>query len=237
MTISIAIPAYNEEASIGTCLEHILRYATEDVCEILVIDNASTDKTADIAARFPRVRVVREPQKGLVFARQRALTEAKGDLLAFFDADTRLQPRWFDVLHREFAKNPKLVCMSGPYRYEGVSWLAQLVTWYGWNTNAHISHFFLGYMVIGGNFVAKKSALLAMGGFDTRIRFYGEDANIARRLHDHGELYYANDFFVYSSGRRIQKDGILKTSWIYGINFFWESARGKPFTMEYEDIR
>jgi glycosyltransferase involved in cell wall biosynthesis len=237
MMISIAIPAYNEEKIIGTCLETVLSYATNDVLEILVIDNASTDRTAEIASRYPKVRVIREPQKGLVFARQCALKEAKGDFLAFLDADTRITENWCSILHREFTKNPKLVCMSGPYWYEGVSRFAQLFAWYVWGTNAVVTHFLTGYMVIGGNFVAKKTALLAMGGFDTRITFYGEDANIARRLHPHGDIYYGNDFFIYSSGRRLKKDGILKTSWIYGMNFLWEAIKKRPYTMEYEDVR
>jgi glycosyltransferase involved in cell wall biosynthesis len=71
MKLSFAIPAYNEEANIGACLTSILQELESkswDV-EIIVINNASTDRTAEIARSFPNIRVIDEPMKGLVRAR------------------------------------------------------------------------------------------------------------------------------------------------------------------------
>ena len=76
MTISVIIPAYNEEKYIVSCLHSILGNAPENLKEIFVINNASTDKTAELAEKFPQVRVVNEPNKGLTKARQRGLQEA-----------------------------------------------------------------------------------------------------------------------------------------------------------------
>ena len=69
MNISIVIPAYNEEKYIGDCLRSIVATRTDEILEIIVIDNASTDDTAMVAQQFPGVHVVHEPQKGLTRAR------------------------------------------------------------------------------------------------------------------------------------------------------------------------
>jgi len=86
MTISVVIPAYNEEKCIGACLENVIKYAPDNLKEIVVVNNASTDKTAEIASKFPKVRVVFEPDKGLTKARQAGLMAAEGDLVAYVDA-------------------------------------------------------------------------------------------------------------------------------------------------------
>jgi glycosyltransferase involved in cell wall biosynthesis len=71
MKISFVIPAYNEEAVIAKCLESVQKELTRTPCEVevVVVNNASTDKTREIALTFPGVRVVNEEKKGLVFAR------------------------------------------------------------------------------------------------------------------------------------------------------------------------
>ena len=125
-TVSIVIPAHNEERSIAACLRACTAKLPPEVLEVLVIDNASTDATAAVARRFPRVRVVREPRKGLTRARQRALREAKGELLAFFDADTLPPEGWIDRVREEFADS-SVVCLSGPIDYHDLPPVPRMV--------------------------------------------------------------------------------------------------------------
>lgn len=119
MKISFVIPAYNEAGNISACLASILYELQADPCpcEIIVVNNASTDGTGEIAAQFPGVVVVDEPRKGLVMARQAGFLRATGDLVANVDADTMLTPGWIRLVREEFAKNPELVCLSGPFLY------------------------------------------------------------------------------------------------------------------------
>jgi len=72
MVLSFVVPAFNEEAYIGDCLESILQQTKQiqDSIEIIVVNNASTDRTREVALSYPGVRVVDEPRKGLTFARQ-----------------------------------------------------------------------------------------------------------------------------------------------------------------------
>lgn len=235
--ISLIIPAYNEEKMIGHCLEAVMKNAPGRFFEILVIDNASTDKTAEIAERFPNVRVVRENWKGLTRARERGRLEAKGDLLAYIDADTEIPPQWIEKVENFFATHPNAVSLSGPYHYPDASGLLSLSLKVSWWLLVPITYRIVGFMLIGGNFVAKKEALLKMGGFDTSIEFYGEDTNIARRLSAFGDVVFRMDFFINSSSRRFQKEGFFKTNITYVLNFFSEAFLKRPLHKKYQDIR
>ncbi len=238
MTISIIIPAYNEERYIGNCLCGILKYASDNLKEIIVVNNASTDKTAKVAASFAGVRVVDEPSKGLTKARQRGLLEATGELLAFVDADSLVPENWFNIINREFSADNKLVCLSGPYVYfDTPAWQQWMVKHLYYGMLARIAYFFSGYMVSGGNFVARKDALLKIGGFDISIAFYGEDTDIARRLHKVGKVKFCSEFFMSTSGRRFANEGTINTGAKYVANYTSVMLTKKPVVKKYKDIR
>ncbi len=227
--ISLVIPAYNEEKYIGQCLDSVIANADKRIFEIIVVDNVSTDKTAEVARQRPGVKVVREEGKGTNKARQRGLLEATGDFVAYIDADTRMPKEWPETADKFFEKNPKAVCLSGPYKYYDGSKFQNLILALLWNIFAPLMYFIVGYMVLGGNFVAKRSALLAMGGFDTSFKFYGDDTDIARRLHEQGRVVFKIGFFMYSSSRRFSNEGVFKMSFLYAINFIWGVLFHKPF--------
>lgn len=237
MKISIIIPAHNEEKLLGKCLESIFAHKTNDLFEVIVVDNASTDRTAEVARSFPKVRVAREPEKGLTKARERGLLEARGELLAYLDADTRVHKGWFEAIRREFTERKDLVCLSGPYQYYDLHGFKKFLAALSWRLFAPATYFFVGYMVLGGNFVAKKEALLKMGGFDTSIAFYGEDTNIAWRLHKLGKVLFKMDFYIWTSGRRLIEEGIVRTFAVYALNYIWGVLFHKPFTRAYKDVR
>ncbi len=234
--ISLVIPAYNEEKYIGDCLTHVIQNGGGRFFEIIVIDNASTDKTSEIASGFPLVRVVQEPNKGLTKARQRGFLESKGDVIAMIDADTRMPKNWFSTLIREFSNNDKLACLSGPYVYYDQSWFGQLLVkiYYFF---AIPLYFFTGYMATGGNFSIRRDVLEKMGGFDTSIAFYGEDTDIARRASKHGKVKFMLKFKMYTSARRLKGQGVFATGKVYALNFFSTVLKHKPTTENYTDIR
>lgn len=231
--ISFVIPAYNEEKYIGTCLRSIdaLR-GDASVHEIIVVDNASTDATAKIARSFPGVRVVEEPIKNLSSARQRGLEEASGDLYAAVDADTRVDGAWLATVLRHFEENPRLVCLSGPYSYEGIPrWQDRTLRFL--EGLAYLVRRVLGVKerrISGGNAVYRMETLRAIGGFDSRFPFYGEDTNILRTIEPHGEALFDPSLRAYSSGRRIEAEGFFRhlvTSKFSALKTYF---LGKPFT-------
>jgi cellulose synthase/poly-beta-1,6-N-acetylglucosamine synthase-like glycosyltransferase len=244
MTLSFSIPAHNEEDRIGGCLEAIRREAAVAgvAVEIVVVNNASTDKTAEVAGRIPGVKVVREDRKGLLFARERGAKETTGELIANIDADTKLTPDWIKKVLKAFEDDPDLVGYSGPFIYYDLPWVSRVATrlWYIIGHSFHVIwRIFTGReaMLQGGNFVLRRSALEKIGGFDTTISFYGEDTDIAKRMSKVGKVRFSFNLPILASGRRMAKDGVFITGWRYAINHFWVLAFDQPYTKEYSDVR
>lgn len=244
MKLSFVIPAYNEEHYIADCLDSVFAQSGKAPCgvEVIVVDNGSTDKTADIVARYPGAHLVHEPQKGIVRARRAGYLAATGDVIANIDADTRLTPEWILKVAEEFEKDDALVGLSGPFHYYDLSW----------KTNALVAIFYYlaivpylvnrfviqrGSVVQGGNFVIRRKAFQSVGGYDVTIDFYGEDADIARRLHKAGKVKFTYDLPIYASGRRLAKEGVIRTGWRYATNYFWLMLTKRPLTKKYTDVR
>jgi len=241
MRLSIIVPAYNEQDYLPDCLEHLLaevrRSPDPDAVEVLVVDNASVDATAEVARRMPGVRVVHEPNKGLTKARQAGLEAASGELIGYIDADTRMPPGWIARVLRTFERNPHVVCVSGPYiYYDAKHWQRAMVRLY-WLFLASPAYWMTRYMVVGGNFAARRSALEQIGGFDTEIAFYGEDTNIARRLHAAGKVKFLLRLPMRTSSRRLQEEGMAVMAGKYVANFLSEVVLKRPVTRAYRDIR
>ncbi len=203
MKLSVVIPAYNEEKFIGECLNSILheiRGKNYDL-EIIAVNNASTDRTREIILSFPEVKLVDEPNKGLVKARRAGFMASRGELVANIDADTRMTAGWFDKVFEEFAKNPKLVALSGPHIFYDLSKKArvgvQLFYYLGFISyliNRYV--FKVGGMLQGGNFVVKRTALEQIGGFNPEFDIWGEDTDLARRLIKAGEVKFTFDLTI-----------------------------------------
>ena len=189
MRLSFVIPAYNEEKNIGHCLDSILKEARGENydIEIVVVNNASTDRTREIVAQYKEVKIVDEPRKGILWARRAGFLAATGELIANVDADTMLTPRWIKKVFEEFSRDEKLLALSGPFIYYDVpkktAFLIKIFYYLGFLSYL-INHYVLrtGAMLQGGNYVVKRSAMESIGGYDTNIIFYGEDTDIARRI-------------------------------------------------------
>lgn len=100
-SVSVVIPAHNEEQIIERCLLALCAQVGERD-EIIVVDNASSDATARLAARFPHVRVVDEPRPGVTFARTTGFDAASGDIVARIDADSVVAGDWIVRIRRTF---------------------------------------------------------------------------------------------------------------------------------------
>lgn len=244
MKLSIVIPAYNEESRISDCLRSILTEIarTDSDAEVIVVNNASTDRTKNIAESFPGVTVVGESQKGIVFARAAGFAVSQGDLIANIDADTKMPQGWITRVLKEFSGDNNLVALSGPYIYYDLSFFTRVIVKVFY-TLGLIVHLFnqhvlgVGAMLQGGNFVVRRDALHKIGGYDTTISFYGEDTDIARRISRVGKVKWTFALPMYTSGRRLQKEGVLRMGIKYAMNFLWTTFFKKPFSSTYADFR
>jgi glycosyltransferase involved in cell wall biosynthesis len=252
MRLSFVVPAYNEEAYLPACLESILdqtRALPAGTTEIIVVNNASSDSTRDVALSYPGVVVVDEPRKGLTFARQAGFAASSGSLIANVDSDSRLTPGWVEQVMKTFdeddaraGQHKPLAALSGPVLYYDLSkrdrlfvHVFYLIGWATYVMNRYILR--VGSMVQGGNFVTSRQALEEIGGFNLAISFYGEDTDIACRLNTVGEVRFTFDLKMFSSARRIKKEGMLTMAGRYSINYFWTTFFKRPFTHSHIDIR
>jgi glycosyltransferase involved in cell wall biosynthesis len=235
--ISLIIPAHNEEKYIGSCLDHVVMNSNGRFHEIIVVNNASTDKTSEVVSKYPEVKMIYENNKGLTFARQRGFIESTGEILAYIDADTRMPKGYIEKIIKEFNNNNMLACYSGPHEYYDINLFYRILNKAFWVTIAMPTYKIVGYMTAGVNFAIRREALNKMGGFDTSINFYGEDTDIARRANEHGKVKFSMSFGMPTSGRRISDHGIIKSFFVYTSNFASEIFLHKPITKEYKDIR
>ncbi len=242
MTISVIVCAYNEEHYLAPCLQS-LQSQSRPPDEIIVIDNASSDRTGDIARQVTGVRVVDEPRKGLVIARERARQEARGDVLVYVDADCRAPRTWLERIERRFAGDPNLIALSGNYRFYDWDWWGRsLLRAYDFTlgpaTHVLVKYVLrIGVVFYGGNFAVRREALERIGGFDTSIEFHGEDTNVGRRLHRVGRVELRYDCFLYTSARRYHAMGKGAVFRLYVRNFVSELLHHRPKDTVHLDVR
>lgn len=244
MFVSFVVPAYNEEALIGSCLTAIVAEISRTRCraEIIVVNNGSTDGTCYIASSYPNVRVVDEPVRGLVRARRAGCLEANGKFIANIDADTIIPEGWLSTALADFVRRPGLVALSGPYIYYDLPKWAQLAA-AGFFRGAHAAHLLgrllggRGSVMQGGNFIVARGALEAAGGFNPDFQFYGEDAELARRLSKVGVVKFTRALCALSSGRRFVGEGIFIVLLRYSANYLWTHLFKHPWSSAWLDFR
>lgn len=242
MTISVIVCAHNEERFVAACLHSVLAQ-TRPPDEILLINNASDDATGMVARTVCGVRVIDEPRKGLVVARERGRVEACGDLLVYIDADCRAPLTWLDRIERRFTRDAALLALSGNYRFYDWDWWGRaLLRAYDFTlgpaTHVLVKYILrMGVVFYGGNFAVRRSALERIGGFDTRIEFHGEDTNLGRRLFALGKVELRYDCFLYTSARRYHAMGKAAVFRLYVRNFVSEILYHRPKDTVHLDVR
>ena len=242
LTISAIVCAYNESRLLAGCL-HSLLSQTRTPDEVLVINNASSDGTGDVARAIGGVRVIDEPRKGLVVARETARRQAIGDVLAFVDADCRAPITWLERIEAHFREPGLPVAVTGPYRFydwdvRGRMLLRAYDVVVAPPTHAFVHHLCgIGAILYGGNFAVLASALKSIGGFDQRIEFHGEDTNLGRRLTNVGRVALCRDCWVWTSARRYRAMGKGAVFSLYVRNFWSEILRHRPADDNHLDVR
>jgi len=111
MKISVIIPVFNEEKVISNCLTHIFDQ-TIPPDEVIVVDNNCSDRTIELAKKFP-IRLISEKKQGITPARDKGFNAAKYEILGRIDADTVVPKNWVEEVKKRFENDPELVAFSG----------------------------------------------------------------------------------------------------------------------------
>jgi glycosyltransferase involved in cell wall biosynthesis len=113
--VTAAIPVRNGEAYLAEAIESVLTQ-TRAPSQVIVVDNGSTDASAEIARRYAEVEVVFEPRAGIGSARNAAMRAARGTHIAFLDADDLWQPEKTELQLAAFVADPELGLVFGHVR-------------------------------------------------------------------------------------------------------------------------
>lgn len=204
MSISVVIPAYNEERLLPMCLS-ALRSQEDSSDEIIVVDNNSSDATAEIARQFG-VTVVHEPRQGIVFARDTGFNAATGDIIARCDADSVPPSSWVKDIRRLFA-DQSVDATTGSFlfsdlRYGEAIKKLRLFSAYIRATRAIYGH----NPLFGGNMALRRSAWLSVReglcADETKVH---EDLDLAIHLNDSGAtIRYEEALVMPTSARRLR---------------------------------
>lgn len=202
MFITVTIQTYNRSAVLAETLESLrpLRCPAGVEYEILVVDNNSTDGTPEVIRKYcgllaPRLRSVFEPRQGLSHARNRALAEARGEVVSFLDDDVIVDPDWLEAVAGAFQEHGAAVVGGKSYlifRSHRPAWLSEHYEFF-------LSRLDYGDQVIVGierdlyglNFSVRKDIGLQAGGFDPSLGRCGgvslrsgEESDLLRRIRD-----------------------------------------------------
>jgi len=228
--VSVVIPAFNEEKHIAACLESFLHQTTKEQFEVILVDNASTDKTSEVAKTFEDklpLRVISEPQKGRGYARKAGFEEAKGDIILSTDSDSMVPDDWIEKMLAVFA-DPKVVAVTGPATTHDLSKIKNLLFKAGMPVAMHIYRLlYRHYWLTGSNFAIRKSIYEQSGGFPQVNGL--EDIDLGLRIYKLGKIKY-QQVYVWTSGRRFKKPiaGLLDYWKVY-VEYFWQNNREVHF--------
>lgn len=215
MKISAYIPCYNAAAYLEPTIQALLNQ-TRPPDELLIIDDGSTDRTVEIASRYP-VRVIRhESNRGLAAGRNTAFANARHELVAAVDADVIVEPQWLETLAEAFSDDA-VAGSSGrlleDYRDTPAdSWrAAHLAQDLGeqriemaWPTPKRLGGF---------GSIFRKEAVARMGGYDLRYRTNYEDVDLCTRLLRAGHKLVFDPRAVAHHMRRDTGSSIVRTAW------------------------
>ncbi len=183
MHLSIIVPAFNEARLIERTL-HSIAISLEATrqpgftSEIIVVDNNSTDNTADLA-RQAGARVIFEPINQIGRARNAGAAQATGDWLLFLDADSLLSPGLLADILRVIETGKYVVCGS-TLRMEGLPWWANL-TLHLWTSTSVLCRWAAGALM-----VCRRDAFQEVGGFDQEL-YALDEIRLSKQLKQWGQ--------------------------------------------------
>lgn len=182
--VSFIVPLYNEERTIVLCLDSIVENLHEND-EIIIVDNGSTDNSIRLVRNYDMVRLLGKPGITIGALRNLGAEVAKGDILAFIDADCVICRDWRDYVV-DSLKRPAVVACGSKYDLPAnADWIEK--AWFSQkkHTSGPVSY------INSGNLAINKTIFLQVGGFDEKL-VTGEDAELGWRLNSKGYLVLEN---------------------------------------------
>jgi glycosyltransferase involved in cell wall biosynthesis len=203
--VSVVICAYDAERTMRDCLESLRRLDYPNF-EVVIVDDGSRDRTADISMDFPEFRLIRQPNKGLGVARNVGMHAARGEIIAYTDSDCVVDPHWLTLMVRLMIENNFDGCGGPNYAPHEDGWIeASCAASPGAPCHVLVAEDRAEHLA-GCNMLFSKAALAKIGGFDPQFTSAGDDVDICWRLLDAGfKLGFSPAAFVWHFRRNTVK--------------------------------
>ncbi|MCX7716681.1 MAG: glycosyltransferase [Endomicrobia bacterium] len=188
--ISIIIPTYNSVNTIGRCLNSIYSQEGVECCEVIVVDDCSTDNTIDEVKKYPCEILKLDIHSGVSVARNTAAKKAKGEILLFLDSDIIIQDDGIMKVIKLFEKDNEIKCVQGVYAKHTISSNPAALSrnYYKYHKISKISDKYI-YGINSYCFAIKKELFQSIGGFNSLYDGV-EDVELGLRLTREGYKIY-----------------------------------------------
>ncbi|MGZ6005027.1 MAG: glycosyltransferase family 2 protein [Candidatus Saccharimonadales bacterium] len=223
---SVVIPAFDEAKYIAGTLQSLQQQDYGGEFEVIVVDNNSSDTTAEIAKGLG-AKVIHEPQAGVCFARQTGTEAARGEIVISTDADTSFSPDWLSRIDKCFQSNDKIVAVGGPCHYSnGPIW----ATVYPYLLFGLVS---FGYKLTRRTFYASATNIAfkksAWHGYNTLLTQGGDELDLLRNLRREGTVVFNNGNPTHTSARRLARGFIYNFIVTFLVYYLLEYYLNKLF--------
>lgn len=216
MKISIVIPTYNDECNLNECLSAISKSSYKPY-EVIVVDDASTDRTKEVVNRFGHQYIRLKNNSGQAVARNTGAKTATGDMLFFIDSDIKIRDNTIEKIVQAY-KNPEIVF------YQGIPSKTPLNKGFGPELAA-LKCYYAIYKIRNASFVyslvfsIRKAAFDEIGGFDERFKppGCGEEFELGHRLRKKYILHTDPELLVDHNCRNILQRAYV----LYKRSFVW----------------
>lgn len=220
--ISVVIPAYNEEKLIAECIKALQNQTfPEDKYEIIVVNNNSTDKTAQIAKNMGAVVFDYAKKQGFSETKQFGVEKARAKIIAFIDADTVAKKDWLENIYKLMQGNKYVLIGGGslPSESNFISWFIFIILEFF----ANLNQLFGIHPIWGYNMAVLKDAFLKAGGFNMHMKT-AEDWELSSRMQKQfgrESVLYTRKLKVRTSSRKLKKTDSFLNYLLFGfINYF-----------------
>jgi glycosyltransferase involved in cell wall biosynthesis len=231
--VSVVIPCYKQAHFLGEAIESVLAQSYPHF-EIIVVDDGSPDNTSEVAARYARVRCIRQDNQGLAGARNTGIRESKGSYLVFLDADDRLLPDALKVGVECLKARPECAFVSGLYRFIAAdgSPLPPIRDLPCPDKEQYMEMLRGDYIITPAVIMHRRSVFEVVGGFDSSVNAaadYDLCLRVARKfpVYCHGEVII--EYRLHASNMTLDSVLMLNAT-LDVLHSQWRHTKGnKPY--------
>jgi glycosyltransferase involved in cell wall biosynthesis len=231
LKLSVIVPAHNEEKFIEKCLDSLGKQTlNKKFYEVIVVDNASTDKTSKIVKRYP-VKLVYEDKKSVIWARQKGVDSSSGEIIVSADADTYYPPDWLKTIKANFERNPKLICLVGWIYYSNTPFIFNYLMALNQEFNLLIQKYTKKFPVCyAANLAFTRYSLEEIGGYPKHLIELGDQQYLLYKFFRMGEVKIDTKVYCKTSARKLDHiwtNVLLYNGWHRIIGYIVNRLMGK----------